>query len=169
MKKIYAFLLALSVLCLYKPSSAQETRSTPEIKRAQNVFVEIFGQGLLITANYDTRFQNTRTGLGGRIGIGYIAADGDHATTFPVSLNYLLGKDRRLFEVGLGATLMSAGGSEDSFFLADNQSRLVGTMSFTYRVQPVDGGFSFRVGLTPIFNKDFFMPYFGGLSIGYSF
>jgi len=34
--------------------------------------VELGGQGLLLTANYDTRFGNSRNGLGGRAGIGYI-------------------------------------------------------------------------------------------------
>ena len=42
-------------------------------------------------------------------------------------------------------------------------------MSFSYRLQPIDRGFSFRAGLTPIFNKNFFIPYYAGLSLGYSF
>lgn len=160
MKK-YIFLAGLLILCLYRPASAQENR-TPE-KRAQNVFAEIGGQGLLFTANYDTRFKAARNGLGGRIGVGYLAFDGDHVTTFPLSLNYLLGKDKHFFEIGLGATL----GNADIF--DDSESQVFGTMSFTYRVQPVDSGFSFRAGITPVFNSDFFMPYFGGLSIGYTF
>jgi hypothetical protein len=169
MKKIYPFLLVFPILFFFRPVSAQDSRASLENKRAQNVFVEIGGQGLLFTANYDTRFSNKRNGLGGRAGIGYIAADGDHATTIPISLNYLLGKDKHFFEVGLGATLLATRGSDDSFFFSDNESNLIGTMSFSYRVQPVDNGFSFRIGLTPVFNGDFFMPYFGGLSIGYTF
>jgi hypothetical protein len=163
MRKIAAFLLTLSALCFYRPVSAQETGSPAEIKRAQNFFVEIGGQGLLFTANYDTRFKKARNGLGGRVGIGYFAADGDNITTVPLSLNYLLGKDKHLFEIGLGATFGNA------TLFGSNENNVFGTMSFTYRVQPVDSGFSFRAGLTPIFSGDFFIPYFGGLSIGYSF
>ncbi len=138
-------------------------------KRAQNIFVELGGQGLLFTANYDTRFSNRRDGLGGRVGIGYIAADGDNATTVPLSLNYLLGKGRHFFEIGLGATLLATKASDYSFVFNDNNSDVIGTMSFSYRLQPVDRGFSLRAGLTPVFNKDFFIPYYAGLSLGYSF
>ncbi len=181
MKKKYSFLIIAAVLFMSGLASAQESGSqnssedsrvklpSGDERRAQNVFVEIGGQGLLFTANYDTRFSNKRNGLGGRIGIGYIAADGDNATTIPLSMNYLLGKGKHLFEIGLGATLLATGGTDESFFFKDNDSSVIGTMSFSYRLQPVDGGFSFRAGLTPVFNKDFFIPYYAGLSLGYSF
>jgi hypothetical protein len=154
--------------------SVVSKKQSGEGVRAQNVFVELGGQGLLLTANYDTRFSNRRDGLGGRAGIGYIAADGDNATTVPLSLNYLLGKGNKFFEIGLGATLL-ASKVKGSFFFdtgdgeTESNSNVVGTMSFAYRVQPVDSGFSFRAGLTPIFNSDFFIPYFGGVSLGYTF
>lgn len=138
-------------------------------RRAQNVFVEIGGQGLLFTANYDSRFSNRRDGLGGRIGIGYIASEGDNATTVPISMNYLLGKGKHFFEVGIGATLIATSGTDNSFFFNENNSNVIGTMSFSYRLQPLDNGFSLRVGLTPVFNSDFFIPYYGGLSLGYTF
>ncbi len=144
--------------------------------RAQNVFVEIGGQGLLFTANYDTRFANRRDGLGGRVGIGYIGGGGESATTIPLSLNYLLGNGgKHFFEIGLGATVI-ASKIEGSFFFPDGDegninknSNLIGTMSFSYRLQPINNGFSLRAGLTPIFDKEFFIPYFGGLSLGYTF
>lgn len=144
-------------------------------QRAQNIFIELGGQGLALTANYDSRFTNKRDGLGGRVGIGYIASDGSSLTTVPVSLNYLLGKDRRYFEIGLGATFVSSTLDGGSFFNFDNDeadatgSELIGTMSFAYRLQPVDSGFAFRAGITPIFGRGFFIPYYGGLSLGYTF
>ena len=151
-----------------------KTQAAAAGARAQNVFVELGGQGLLLTANYDTRFGKRRDGLGGRIGIGYIAADSDNAaTTIPIGLNYLLGKNNKFFEIGLGATFIASQSSGSFFFNDDdeveNNSTVIGTMSFSYRVQPVDSGFSFRAGITPIFDGDFFMPYFGGLSLGYTF
>jgi len=156
----------------YKLQSTQDVRMklpSGDESRAQNVFVEVGGQGLLFTANYDSRFSNRRDGLGGRVGIGYLASDGDNATTIPLSLNYLLGKGKHFFEVGLGATIIATSGNDNSFFFDGNNSNVIGTMSFSYRVQPVDSGFAFRVGLTPIFNSDFFIPYYGGLSLGYTF
>ncbi|MDP3470167.1 MAG: hypothetical protein Q8S11_17630 [Daejeonella sp.] len=164
-------IILIFCISLISNTRAQENRaesSVPE-KRAQNIFVELGGQGLLFTANYDTRFSNRRDGLGGRVGIGYVAIDGDNATTVPLSLNYLLGKGKHFFEMGLGATFMATGGTENSFFFDDNNSNVIGTMSFSYRLQPSNGGFSLRAGITPVFNKNFFIPYYAGLSLGYSF
>ncbi|TKC00848.1 hypothetical protein [Pedobacter cryophilus] len=139
-----------------------------EEKRAQNVFVEFLGQGLLFTANYDTRFSNKRNGIGGRIGIGAIGGDGDTFVSIPVSLNYLLGEGKNLFEIGVGATYASISGNSDSIF-SEGGDTVIGTMSFMYRLQPVKSGFSFRGGFTPIFTSEGFIPYYAGLSLGYTF
>jgi hypothetical protein len=42
-------------------------------------------------------------------------------------------------------------------------------MTFGYRYQPVNGGFNFRAGINPIFNSSAFIPYFAGISFGYTF
>ncbi|RYY06350.1 MAG: hypothetical protein EOP43_06625 [Sphingobacteriaceae bacterium] len=165
MKKIYFILL---MFCVFKISEikAQQTVDSTVIKRAQNVYVELLGQGLLLTANYDTRFSNKRNGIGGRIGVGYIAGGGDNVATVPIGLNYLLGKGRSFFEIGLGVTYLS-GKLKDDIFDEDFKS-FVGTSSFSYRLQPVNSGFSFRGGLTPIFGSGYFYPFYG-LSLGYTF
>lgn len=168
MKRIYVILLILSAFFLTDQAQAQQTIDSGT-GRAQNVFVELGGQGLLFTVNYDTRFSKKRNGIGGRVGIGYLAADGDHLTTIPVGLNYLLGKGKNFFEVGLGATYIGAGGNSDSILFDENTSNVVGTMSFSYRLQPIESGFSLRAGFTPIFNGDFFVPYYAGISLGYTF
>jgi hypothetical protein len=168
MKKDYTLLLMLFIICIFKKVQAQQTVDSGT-GRAQNVFIELGGQGLLVTANYDTRFSNKRNGIGGRVGIGYIASGGDHLTTIPICLNYLLGKGRNFFEVGLGVTYVAASGNDSSILFDENTSNVVGTMSFSYRLQPISSGFSFRAGITPIFNGDFFFPYYAGLSLGYTF
>ena len=171
MKIKYTALLILVLVFSSVRVKGQESGSTSaqNEKRAQNVFVELGGQGLLFTANYDSRFSKRMDGLGGRVGIGYISIGGDNATTVPLSLNYLLGTGRHFFEMGLGATLLATSGNDNSFLFDENNSNVIGTMSFSYRLQPVDQGFSFRAGLTPIFNKNFFIPYYAGLSLVYSF
>jgi len=168
MKKIYTILLTLAVFCISHKVNAQQIIDSGT-GRAQNVFVELGGQGLLFTVNYDTRFSNKRNGIGGRVGIGYLAASGDHLTTIPVGINYLLGKGKNFFEVGLGATYIGAGGNDSSLLFDENTSNVVGTMSFSYRLQPIESGFSFRAGFTPVFNGDFFVPYYAGISLGYTF
>ncbi|MBC7654376.1 MAG: hypothetical protein H7098_07880 [Oligoflexus sp.] len=138
-------------------------------KRAQNVFVEILGQGLLFTANYDSRFSNKRNGLGGRIGFGGIGDGGSGFITIPVSLNYLLGEGRNFFEIGLGATYASLSTSNNNSIFGNGGSTVVGTMAFMYRLQPVNSGFAFRGGITPFFTSTGFIPYYVGLSLGYTF
>lgn len=137
-------------------------------KRAQNVFVEIGAQGLLFTANYDTRFSKKRNGIGGRVGFGLLGADGVTLFTLPVSLNYLLGDGKNFFEIGLGATYASLDENSDSEIFGSG-STVIGTMAFMYRLQPVNSGFSFRGGFTPVFNSSGFIPYYAGISLGYTF
>jgi hypothetical protein len=165
MKKLLLSLL----LAGFAISSSSAQEAPVAAKRAQNVFVEIGGQGLLFTANYDTRFSNKRNGLGGRAGIGYISIDGDNVTTVPISMNYLLGQGKHFFEVGLGATFIGTSDGTSVILDDDTEGSVLGTMSFSYRLQPVDSGFAFRAGLTPIFNSRSFIPYFAGLSLGYTF
>ncbi len=166
MKKLL-LLLILAGVTVAGTSSAQDAPIAE--KRAQNVFVEIGGQGLLFTANYDTRFSNKRNGLGGRAGIGYMSIDGENVTTVPFSLNYLLGTGKHFFEVGLGATFIGSSDGTSILFDDNSEGAVLGTMSFSYRLQPVNSGFAFRAGLTPIFNSRNFIPYYAGLSLGYSF
>ncbi len=76
MKKITLLMTVLFAVAGIYGASAQEVTgqniyTAPESKRAQNVFIEVLGQGLALTANYDTRFTNKRDGIGGRIGIGH--------------------------------------------------------------------------------------------------
>ena len=83
MKKIYISLLTLTFVCftlvadgqqIYQQGSTQSDSTMKQLlsvcRRAQNVFVEFGGQGLFLTANFDSYFGNRRNGLGGRIGIG---------------------------------------------------------------------------------------------------
>lgn len=167
-KLTLVFSLLLAVLSVQSLFAQQSTTPAPVTARAQNIFIELGGQGLTFTANYDSRFSNKRDGLGGRAGIGYFSVDGDKVMTLPLSLNYLLGKGNKFFELGLGATYISTSGSSEVLF-NKNESNVIGTMSFFYRVQPEDSGFAFRIGLSPVFSKDFFLPYYGGLSLGYTF
>lgn len=46
--------------------------------------MEVLGNGLTYSLNYDTRFSQSLKGLGGRAGIGYVAIDGNSLTTIPL-------------------------------------------------------------------------------------
>ncbi len=154
----------LVVLCFLSGSAANA--------QAKSVYVELGGAGLA-SVNYDMRLQKKDDGLGFKVGVGGFKVDGTSALFVPVGLNYLLGKDgRNFFELGLGITFVSikesytySGGTIDD----GNFSTTFGHAFFGYRLQPKDGGFLFRAGVTPIFSKDGFIPYWAGVSFGYKF
>ncbi len=164
-------------------------------KRAQSqsigkssFFAELGGPGILFSANYDTRFKQSRLGFGGRVGIGFVTAYDDYydpatgqyyggdeqtAVTFPVQLNYIFGKENspHTFEVGGGLTYVSKKlniMNFDAYDREDHRTQLFGTFCFMYRRQPVNGGFSWRIGFTPLVGGDN-IQLFGGASVGYNF
>lgn len=147
-------------------------------KATKAAYVELGGAGIA-SINYDMRIMKKNDGLGFRVGIGgFSVNDGSYKTTalfVPVGLNYLLGKDNKhFFELGAGATFVSLKEKNtfnDPYYQNKNDkfNSTFGHLYFGYRVQPEDGGFLFRAGLTPIFGKGYFIPYWAGVSFGYAF
>lgn len=140
-----------------------------EAQSAKSINFELGGPGLA-SFNFDTRFGPKEDGIGGRIGIGgfSLRGDGENVTVLfvPIGVNYLIGKDERnYFELGVGVTPVIASTSFDS----DNFSTTFGHVLFGYRMQPKDGGFTFRAFVSPVFGEFGFIPYFGGVSFGYKF
>ena len=145
-------------------------------------YAELGGPGILFSANIDGRFSKSFLGFGGRVGLGFFTTDpyDDNnnnkwetrsVATFPVQLNYIFGKPNSVhtFEVGAGATFTSK--KIDPFGFNDYNEEgqsVFGTASFMYRRQPKDGGFSWRIGFTPIIGGGFIQPS-GGFSVGYNF
>ncbi|MDO9550859.1 MULTISPECIES: hypothetical protein [Rhodonellum] len=182
MKKI-AFALLIFVLSF--PSMAQEKMPT------QSVFVELGGAGLIYSFNYEFRFNKEnleswglRVGAGG-YGRTFNYGDGkdtDALLTLPVQVTRLFGKGKHFFEVGGGTTFIysrdtytygnqSPQVSRDFDFILNsgNTPAFMGTLNLGYRRIPVDGGFTFRANLTPIFNQNGFWPIWAGVGFGYAF
>jgi hypothetical protein len=137
-----------------------------KISTAQVVYFELGGPGLA-SFNFDTRFsKGANDGFGGRVGIGGFSIDGSGIVFVPVGVNYLIGKDsRNYFELGGGVTPVFSTGN----LVGDNFSSTFGHLIFGYRMQPKEGGFTFRAFVNPVFGKGFFIPYYGGVSFGYKF
>lgn len=136
-----------------------------------SVYLEAGGPGV-ISVNYDMRFQKTAGGLGGRIGLGgFSISDGGSKTGIilvPIGVNYLFGKDERnFFEIGGGITPVFL--TNKDWNGSGSFSGTVGHVHIGYRLQPKNSGFLFRAGLVPLFNKNGFEPFYGGLSFGYKF
>lgn len=173
--KRFLFLVPLTALmaCLsFKARAQHELASyiSDSLHRSQNVFMQAGGPGLVISLNYDTRFGNSRTGLGAAAGFGYLPGKGSSLLTIPVQLNYLWGSYQHYFELGAGATFMKyKSGTIGNFipFHDDTNKRFAGTTTIGYRYQPIDGGFNFKASLNPVFDRDHFYPY-AGVGFGYT-
>ena len=170
-----------------------QTLSAQEEKVANNMFFsEIGGPGLIFSANIDGRFSSkSHLGFGYRVGAGFGLKRFEERTTthgqsgieyrdytdvrrtvysFPVGLNYIFGspKSASSFEVGGGVSILSHKAA--FFYFDDNKSGYVmGYLTFMYRLAPVNGGFSLRVGLSPIIGTGGDLCPMAALSMGYAF
>ena len=90
--------------------------------------------------------------------------------TFPIQLNHIFGKFSSVhsFEAGAGVTFTGKKLNLFSYDYTTPPSAIYGTASFMYRRQPKDGGFSWRIGFTPILGSGYIQPS-GGVSVGYNF
>lgn len=133
-------------------------------------YVEIGGNGIVPTVNYERRFTER---VAGRIGFAFIASmesDGDRDTTFavPLVVNYISHPQRNHhFETGAG--LLFVVGDAQEFAPGDDDeeiSNLALTGLIGYRYQKPARGFVFRAGITPFFYDGDFAPW-AGISFGY--
>lgn len=181
MKKQLYFTLVLCLLFITGFSQSSENNIS-KASGQSSFFAEIGGPGIMFSANIDRRFKASRLGFGWRAGIGFVTADEEKvdangyptwepvsAVTVPVQLNYIFGKgdSPHTFEVGAGVSYV--GRELDIYnFYDDRKSQVFGTFTFMYRRQPVDGGFSWRIGFTPLVAKGYIQAA-AGVSVGYNF
>lgn len=137
---------------------------------AKAVYFELGGPGLA-SFNYDMRLRGEK-GLGARVGVGgFSLGDAENRATamfIPIVVNYIASNDERNYlEIGAGTTIVNLRASDSR---KDDRFRSnFNHIDIAYRLQPKNGGFFFRAAFTPIFNKNFFWPYYGGISLGYKF
>ena len=182
MEKIVVFVVVIATL--NQSLSAQEDRGANKM-----FYYEMGGPGVLMSLNFDARFTSKeRLKLGYRAGAGFGFAklkstwvDKDHGLTYienirqtyysvPVGLNYVFGKPDNVntFEVGAGVTFLAHKASP--YALVDEKRfHTIGFLSFMYRVMPVNGGFSFRTGFTPLIGAEGDMLLSGAIGFGYVF
>jgi hypothetical protein len=148
------------------------------IRKANNaIFLELGGNGLIYSINYERIFGDSDFGV--RVGLSYIslgASSGSSSSkitmmTFPVMANYygVGSKDHKL-QLGAGVTFLSLSGSSsngDSFVGASGFAPAP-TLAIGYRYLPARGGFSFFIGFTPFIipGGDKVLFPWGGMSFG---
>lgn len=158
---------------------------TKEELKGKQFYVEGGGPGVAFSANFDSRFQKgTTLGWGYRIGLGVDWIDESHYddltgwhddqthsfATIPFGINYVFGKtsSNHAFEVGAGLTLLTR--KVDRYnWDGGKEGNLLGHFTFMYRRQPVDGGFTWRIGFTPIIGTGGDLAPSGAIGLGYSF
>ena len=178
MQKIICFTL---VAILYTSAFSQNKTAIVKTPGRTSFYAELGGPGILFSVNMDSRFKASSLGWGGRFGLGFVTADesriinGNYnynlvsVVTIPAQINYIFGNGEspHTFEVGAGLTYV--GKKLEIFnFYDDKASKLFGSASFMYRRQPLKGGFTWRIGFTPLIANGYIQPT-GGASVGYSF
>lgn len=172
--------LTLSFIILAVLSVSGQKNKPDDAISTTSFYAELGGPGILFSANIDKRFTQSHLGWGGRIGIGFISGfltddpfnsnyNPSSVVTVPVQINYIFGKKNspHSFEAGAGVTV--AGKKIDIFdFYNGRRSNFFATASFMYRRQPMNGGFSWRIGFTPLIAQGYIQPS-GGVSVGYNF
>ncbi|HEX8410963.1 MAG TPA: hypothetical protein VF883_19010 [Thermoanaerobaculia bacterium] len=159
--RLFLPFLLLSVLAV--PAFAQQ----PPRNAA---YVEIGGNGIIPTINYERRFSDR---FAGRIGFSIVTSEesgGEEDVTFaiPVMANFI--SHPRLnhhFEAG-GGVLFVVGDEQD--FSIGNDGEEIANVALTglagYRFQRPGRGFVFRAGITPFYFDGDFAPW-AGVSFGY--
>jgi len=134
-----------------------------------NLFVEGLGPGLWYSFNYERIISDFSI----RAGIGYISisasngvGDSAHAyfLTVPVDVNYIgLGGKKHIFELGGGLTVLAVGAGASAGFGSDTASgsatSIIGHLNLGYRMQPPQGGFMMRAGISPLIGSGVFLPW----------
>lgn len=179
----------LILLCCFVGAEAQSVSGaarmpgTVKVPGRTSFYAELGGPGILFSANIDTRFAKSHLGWGMRAGLGFVtASDAEYdpvlgysvwetysVVTVPVQVNYVFGKGNspHTFEAGAGFTV--AGRKLDILeFYDERQASFFGTASFMYRRQPANGGFTWRIGFTPLIAKGYIQPS-GAAGVGFNF
>ena len=156
-----------------------QSRSTSHAFQLQ---FEVLGPGASSSFNLDSRLTKKDNGIGFRVGIGITplgwlkdACNSGSLNSFPIGINYLIGHGKSLLEIAGGGVLLFTSGTklyctgmEKSFFSEDTESYWF--TSVGYRYQPFrKKGITYRVFISPLFQKDFPVKFWGGASIGYRF
>ena len=160
---------ALFVLLLLAVAGAARAQGAPAPTARNAYYLEVGGNALVYSINYDRVFTDR---MSGRVGVMFFGAADEEGSAgvlaAPVMANYLFGEGSGRFEAGAGILLVSGGIENVEGYEDEDFSGTVGTATLGYRFQRPGGGFVFRAGLTPVFNLNGVGPWFG-LSFGYAF
>ncbi len=156
MKKIIIVLAMILVM------SSGSALAQSYYQRDHGLFLEMFGTGGELSANYE-KIINNRISV--RVGAGLTGVAFRKGFAVPFSVSTLLGSDQNFLELGIGGSYLGIDkDSTDDTYLDISEDQLVGNAIFGYRYLG-DYGFTFRLAFTPAYTKDGFEP-MGGAMFG---
>lgn len=168
--RTFILFVVISTVSLF----SQNAFAQPLHSAGNTIYAELLGPGLLYSLNYDRMLTES---LSGRVGFSVFSVDAETSdpgqskkvgvTTIPATLNYLIGKGSHKLELSGGLVFITASRKFNGVSKIESSGAL-GTAGLGYRYHPVNGGFNFRLGFSPFFDKDVFVPW-AGMSLGYSF
>lgn len=145
-------------------------------EHGSEIQIEFLGPGGMFGLHFESGFVKRTNGFGYTIGLGAAPYNLEKTCndvgfiTIPVGLNYLLGKQNHLLEIGAGAVVKFGGGTkvwcpelEDNFFENGDPSYFYSLLG--YRYQPHSKRMSWRAFVSPLFQKDFPVKLWGGAGI----
>jgi hypothetical protein len=159
--------------------SSEPPMPQPEPPAPNVIRLELLGNGLLYSVNYERIFPAWNLGLraGASLFMDKISSASGAGNlvlaSWPLVASYFIGPPRHKLELGLGATILYAEAASDS-----SGVRYEGSVSglgvaasgvIGYRYLPAGRGFTLGAGFTPLVRATKgFLPW-GGVSAGYAF
>ncbi len=169
--KIHILSTFVACLTFSVLAHAQEDVTGPTEFARNSIFVELGGNGVLYSLNYDRKFTDHVSGRVGGMGFSVESNNGADRVSlllFPTMINYLIGSGNSRLELGAGLLWGIAEGELEDYGSFNGLGLAGVTSTIGYRLQPETGGFNFRVGLTPYFSDGTFQ-FWGGLGLGFGF
>lgn len=141
----------------------QNPEKTPaNQKRVNAVYVELLGNGGLMSINYDRiLYSNENSHIFARLGTSEWHAEDSNESNWSIipEIGFLLGKNRHFLDVGFGLTYWT--GNQDLYFYPRFGYRYIGKRGLVIRLAVL----SFVINHEP----DSFGGYWPGLAVGYGF
>jgi hypothetical protein len=178
--------LLFTFVVLFATLNSQAQSEIPTFdQRHKNIYAEFMGSHLLAGVNFDMRLKKgVMDGIGFRVGVGGLTAKGQDANnvaelglvTFPIELNYVVGKKRSSMIAGVGvlpayATIKGEGEITNYEYIEEEGFGVpAGFLTLGYRFQPLKTGVMFQVHWNPmIVRGSGFQPGWFGAGIGIGF
>ena len=137
--------------------------------RRSTIYGEVGGNGVFLSLNYEKQL-GTKPGLGVHLGLGNADIDENFAFTFPIGVDYLfnISRQKSFIEAGAGVTwaLQNIWDGYNDKEPHKYKPRFIPSLSYRHQTPY---GLMWKLTATPDFEKNSTVPFYPGISLGWSF